>query len=452
MPINPAIAMSFQAPKFEDPMNNMIKMEQIKAYQQNALAKQLEAEVAQESLGQQRGLRNYLAGLEPGASPDMNMLARFGKTGREYGKDIAEAQSKQMEMASKLYKEMYLPILGQAKTRDDVLAWHTAMEQDPRLKGFLTPQGKAMLPKSDADVPDYLETTLIPISERYKRDTTEAASQARLDAAKIRAAATRAAAERTAERPFDLDGNLVSPSGKIIYQKTQTPEKAPTSVEEYNFYADQEKREGRPVKSYEQWVNAKNAPAAKQLTPYQQQKIKDNVAEDYKNLSKVFDDVEGIVAGIEDVRNSPGLEAETGYGSYLYSFPEGEAAKAQTRLDRLKGKITSIGKSVASMSGAIGSMAVAEWKILRDQVGALDTAIKKGKTVTEEELNSIESFAMGFKNRAADAYTKQYGEYFEQFPQYQELPSFDPGKRQEVKRKAATNSNAVDTSNPLLGD
>ena len=169
MPINPAIAMSFQAPKFEDPMNKMLKMEQMKAYQQNALAKQIEAEAAQEELGQQRGLRNYLTGLEPGSSPDMNMLARFGKVGREYGKDITEAQSKQMEMASKLYKDMYLPILGQAKTRDDVLAWHGAMEKDPRLKGFLTPQGKAMLPKSDADVPDYLERTLIPIKDRYSR-------------------------------------------------------------------------------------------------------------------------------------------------------------------------------------------------------------------------------------------------------------------------------------------
>ena len=426
MPINPAIAMSFQAPKFEDPMNNLIKMEQIKAYQQNALAKQLEAEVAQESLGQQRGLSNYLAGLESGASPDMNMLARFGKTGREYGKDFTETQSKQIEMASNLYKEKYLPILGQARTRDDVLAWHKSMEDDPKVQPILTPQGKAMLPKTDAEVPDYIETTLVPISDRYKRDTTEAASQARLNAANIRAAATRDAAERTSKKP-------------------------PTSVSEYNYYAEQETKAGRPVKSYEQWANAKNAPAAKQLTPYQQQKLKESVAADYKNLSKVFDDVEGIVAGIEDVRNSPGLEAETGYGSYLFSLPEGEAAKAETRIDRLKGKITSIAKSVASMSGALGSMAVAELKILRDQVGALDTAIKKGKTVTEEELNSIESFAMGFKNRATDAYTKQYGDYFEQFPQYQELPSFDPSKRQEVKPKAATNS-SVDTSNPLLGD
>ena len=169
MPINPAIAMSFQAPKFEDPMNNLIKMEQIKAYQQNALAKQLEAEVAQESLGQQRGLSNYLAGLESGASPDMNMLARFGKTGREYGKDIAEVQSKQMEMASKLYKEKYLPILGQARTRDDVLAWHKSMEDDLNVRPILTPQGKAMLPKSDADVPDYIERTLVPIKDRYSR-------------------------------------------------------------------------------------------------------------------------------------------------------------------------------------------------------------------------------------------------------------------------------------------
>lgn len=224
MPINPAIAMSFQAPKFEDPMNKMLKMEQMKAYQQNALAKQIEAEAAQEALGQQRGLRNYLAGLEPGASPDMNMLARFGKVGREHSKDITEAQSKQMEMASKIYKDIYLPQLAQARTRDDVLGWHAAMEQDPRLTGFLTPQGKAMLPKSDEEVPTYLERTLVPLADIYKRQTQQKSDQSRIDAANIRAAAARDAAEKTSQRPFSVGGNLVSPTGEVLFEEKPKPE------------------------------------------------------------------------------------------------------------------------------------------------------------------------------------------------------------------------------------
>jgi hypothetical protein len=210
MPINPAIAMSFQAPKFEDPMNRMIQMEQIKAYQQNALAKQLEAEIAQESLGQQRGLRNYLAGLEPGASPDMNMLARFGKTGREYGKDITEARSKQIEMASKLYKEKYLPILAQARTREDVLAWHGAMEKDPDVQPILTPQGKAMLPKSDAEVPSYLETTLVPIAKIYDRATAEISQGAAMGRAQYQAQVSMA-------RDIIKEATYVDPvSGQVV--------------------------------------------------------------------------------------------------------------------------------------------------------------------------------------------------------------------------------------------
>ena len=300
MPINPAIAMSFQAPKFEDPMNNLIKMEQIKAYQQNALAKQLEAEIAQESLGQQRGLSNYLAGLEPGASPDMNMLARFGKTGREYGKDITEARSKQIEMASKLYKEKYLPILAQARTRDDVLAWHGLMEKDPEVQPILTPQGKAMLPKSDAEVPSYLETTLVPLSDIFKRETMKQRIAGEQGIARERIEAANRRAEMTAGRPFNIDGSLISPAGEIIYKGNQqtvvspgstvlkdgvpiytaptapkqtvvspgstvlkddvpiytappSPQKPTDEISNYEYYANQEKQFGRQPRSFEQW-------------------------------------------------------------------------------------------------------------------------------------------------------------------------------------------------------
>lgn len=91
MAINPAIAMSFQAPKFEDPMNRLVQMEQLKAYQQNALAKQMEMETAKTALEQQKGLRNYLAGMKSGQDVNINDLAQFGDTGIAYAKNRSES-------------------------------------------------------------------------------------------------------------------------------------------------------------------------------------------------------------------------------------------------------------------------------------------------------------------------------------------------------------------------
>lgn len=310
MPINPAIAMSFQAPKFEDPMNNLIKMEQIKAYQQNALAKQLEAEVAQESLGQQRGLSNYLAGLEPGASPDMNMLARFGKTGREYGKDIAEAQSKQMEMASKLYKEMYLPILGQAKTRDDVLAWHGSMEQDPRLKGFLTPQGKAMLPKSDAEVPSYLESVFVPFQERNKPIAVSKGGAIYIPGEGMVTAPT---GPEEPQKPFAVGGFVFDPETRTFMPPPETKE--PTKPTDLMIEYDKAKEEGSFKGTFTDFkrefgVKGKGAGAGG-LTATQAEKEKTKAIA-REGIDNVLDEVDNALDGLRGL----GEIRETGAGFF----------------------------------------------------------------------------------------------------------------------------------------
>lgn len=214
MPINPSIAMSFQAPKFEDPMNNMLKMEQMKAYQQNALAKQIEMQAAQETLGEQRGLRNYLAGLEAGASPDVNQLARFGKAGQEFSQAQAAADKDRFEMQSKLYKDIYLPQLAQARTRDDVLGWHASMKQDPRLAGFLTAQGEAMLPKSDEEVPTYLESVFVPYQERNKPVSVSKGGALYIPGKGFQ---TPPAGPQAPQRPFQVGNKIISATGEVIY-------------------------------------------------------------------------------------------------------------------------------------------------------------------------------------------------------------------------------------------
>lgn len=450
MPINPAIAMGYQAPKFEDPMNRLVQMEQLKAYQQNALAKQMEMQNAQETLDQQRGLRNYLSGLGPNATPDLNKLAGFGKTGLEYGQVMSANQKNQMETAGKLYKDVYLPQFAQAKTRNDVLGIVQTMEQDPRVSMFVTEQGKAMIPQNDADVPAYLEKMLVPFADQYNRRTTEAATKGRLEAAGIAAAAAKEAAATKASAPKVVGDNIYDPKTGT-FTRAPTPEKPKSQskeIENYEYYAAQQSKEGRPALPFNDWLNQKNIPAPKVLTPAQEIKLNHDIGKDYKNLSFLFEGLENVIDASSKVKESPGLKRATGYGAYMPSLPEGEAAKAETRIENLKGKVTSLGKNINAMSGAMGSMATQEWKILRDTVSSLDAAIKAGESVTKEQLDEIDSFAKGFKERAIDAYQKQYGDYFDRFPQYKELPSF------KVKGKFAPSAekdpNAVDTSNPLL--
>lgn len=221
MPINPSIAMSFQAPKFEDPMNNMLKMEQMKAYQQNALAKQIEMQAAQETLGEQRGLRNYLAGLGAGTSPDVNQLARFGEAGQQYSQKMAAAEKDRFEIASKLYKEVYLPQLGQATTRNDVLSWHASMKNNPWVAPVLTPEGEAMLPKTDEEVPGYLERVFVPYQERNKPVPVSKGGALYIPGKGFQ---TPPAGPQAPQKPFAVGGSVFFPDTNEFKTPPTTPE------------------------------------------------------------------------------------------------------------------------------------------------------------------------------------------------------------------------------------
>jgi hypothetical protein len=94
MAINPNIALSFQAPKFEDPLNKLAQMEQIKAYRQNALAKQMEMDTAVREREMTNALRQRLAS---GKELGLSEAATFGKPGMDIYQSIAEAKAKEAE-------------------------------------------------------------------------------------------------------------------------------------------------------------------------------------------------------------------------------------------------------------------------------------------------------------------------------------------------------------------
>ena len=166
---------------------------------------------------------------------------------------------------------------------------------------------------------------------------------------------------------------------------------------------------------------AARAAEPKPLTPAQEVKRRDTLGKEFKSATAALQTTQDVLDSISFVRAEPGLSRATGFTGMLPSIPEGAAAAAETRLANLKGKITALGKAAAASTGAIGSIANQEWKILADQIAAIDPV--KGTGPLLKQLELVEAQAQGAMARIRDAYGRQFGEDFERFPQFSDLPA-----------------------------
>jgi len=174
-------------------------------------------------------------------------------------------------------------------------------------------------------------------------------------------------------------------------------------------------------------------PAAKPLTAAQEATRRDKLGKEFKATTSALQTTQDVLDSIAAVKNAPGLPRATGFtGTMLPSFPEGQAAQAETRLANLKGKITALGKAQAAATGAIGSIANQEWKILSDQIAAIDPV--KGTGPLLEQIELVEAQAAGAMERIRDEYSRRFGEDFERFPQFRDLPP--PKSTQPKGRKS----------------
>jgi hypothetical protein len=160
--------------------------------------------------------------------------------------------------------------------------------------------------------------------------------------------------------------------------------------------------------------------AEKPLTKAQEIKRRDTVGKEFKSATSALQTTQDVLDSIAFVKSEPGLSQATGFTGMLPSFPEGGAASADVRLANLKGKVTALGKAAAAASGNIGSIATVEWKILSDQIANIDPV--KGTRPLLNQLDLIEQQAQGAMRRIQDGYERQFGEDFERFPQFSDLP------------------------------
>jgi hypothetical protein len=236
-------------------------------------------------------------------------------------------------------------------------------------------------------------------------------------------------------------GDVYDPASRSYIPRPKAapaPVRQPPMVEEFTFARSPEG--GGFTGSFQDFViareAAKRAPAApraaggaggagaapKPMTPVQSAKRRDQLGKEFKSAQNALQTTQDVLDSIAFVKSEPGLSRATGFtGTLLPSIPEGAAASAEVRLKNLEGKVTALGKAQAASTGAIGSIANQEWQILRDQIAAIDRA--KGTGPLLSQLDLVEAQAQGAMERMRDAYQRQFGEDFEQFPQFADLPA-----------------------------
>ena len=183
-------------------------------------------------------------------------------------------------------------------------------------------------------------------------------------------------------------------------------------------------------------------------TPVQEVRFRKDLATDYSTTTATTQGMQDVLDSITDVKNSPGLAGATGIAGMVYSFPGSQAAAAETNLTNLKGKVTSLGQTLANYSGKIGPMAVQEWTIVRDMVAALDKAVSKGEKITLDELGKIEFAAKNVATRVQDKFEGQYGDELSNYPQFATVP--EPKSRLSGKIKPAGGGSVTAPKTPTV--
>jgi len=158
------------------------------------------------------------------------------------------------------------------------------------------------------------------------------------------------------------------------------------------------------------------------LTPQQKRARQTEVAKAYTQtqslINKTYDPKEGAIAVARKVKSlsDDQKKAITGLSNYVPSFRE-STREADTLIANLKGVVTALGKDAAAASGAIGPMAVQEWKIVADQIANLDLAGMTPRAL-DAQMDRIIQQVSNATNLAQRVYDVQYSDDVKEYPAF----------------------------------
>jgi hypothetical protein len=162
----------------------------------------------------------------------------------------------------------------------------------------------------------------------------------------------------------------------------------------------------RAIETMKAQVAAEAPPRA--MTAQQERAMLNTVSKDRLSAETTISTMGDVLKSVKEMQDLTPKQKESVTGVTANLPPVRESSQqASTKLDNLKGIVTQMGKRAASLGGAIGSMAVAEWKIVSDAIASLDTT-KMNPRVLNDQLDIIAAKATAAADRVKDAYERQY--------------------------------------------
>jgi hypothetical protein len=160
------------------------------------------------------------------------------------------------------------------------------------------------------------------------------------------------------------------------------------------------------------------APVTRQQKLARKTEVANAYAKTQALMDKAYNPKEGVIALASKIKalSADQKESITGYSGYIPSF-RASSREADTLIGNLKGVVTGLGKDAAAASGAIGPMAVQEWKIVADMIAKLDL---EGMTprALDAQMNRIIEQVRNATNLAERVYDVQYGDDIKEYPDF----------------------------------
>lgn len=158
MAIDPSIALGVRGIELQNPMNALAQFSQIQGAQQANKLGQMQMAEYERARQEEEGLRNYLAGADLTATDTRNaLMAKFGKSGREFAKGLTELDKAKTEEAARKAKlaidktSMYRDMVGGIASPADAIEFMKLQAIDPDMAG--TPITRMPLMKVLSSIP-----------------------------------------------------------------------------------------------------------------------------------------------------------------------------------------------------------------------------------------------------------------------------------------------------------
>ena len=379
MPIDSRIALGYQAPQIESPVNMMMMAQKMQTSQQENQLRQFQMQQMQQEAERTNQLRQTLSGIDL-TTPEGQ--AQYGRALFQTG-NVEEGQKYAASVATrtKAERDADLAKLTLRTTQAGIVASEAgALAQHPALNfdmvkswaathakdGFLTPEAMQNLDAMQNAQPDELRGAL----GRLQQQSVSAKDQ--LEQA--------AAAARDAE------------------------------IKRHNAEQEALTKRGQNMTA----ATAAAKTAEKPLTPLQQQNLRRAKAEDadkYSSANSTANELETIADKLlgnpgKKIKPHPGLGGITGLAGALPDMYGGDARAARQQLETFKGKVKSLGRQLASVHGKLGNMAVQEWKMVSDAVEAIDPSAPN----FDKQLRDVVRQARELSDRTQSRYEATYDE------------------------------------------